>query len=174
MTEWYRDMTDVFVKTYPTPKQTANSFRSKWLNFANLHNNFTIRIAMKYGQVIIYQRAWRFKKQKRNYFIIKLLMSNIYRSLYVHETSLWSQLLADCLKATKRINKSFRLFLKIRGQFHLHFMSSFYARRAQKPKKDSQLKQLFLLLGSAGVRAARKHVDEIDPCFPIHCHCLRS
>ena len=31
------------------------------------------------------------------------------------------------------------------------------------PKKDSQLKQLFAFLGSAGVKAAQKHVDEIDP-----------
>ena len=29
-------------------------------------------------------------------------------------------------------------------------------------KKDSQLKQLFALLGSAEVKAARKHSDEID------------
>ena len=37
--------------------------------------------------------------------------------------------------------------------------------RTQIPKaqKDSQLKQLFALSGSAGVKAARKHVDEIDP-----------
>ena len=30
-------------------------------------------------------------------------------------------------------------------------------------KKDIQLKQLFLLSGSACVKAARKHVDKIDP-----------
>ena len=34
-----------------------------------------------------------------------------------------------------------------------------------KAQKDSQLKQLFALLGSARVKAARKHVDEIDPWF---------
>ena len=50
-----------------------------------------------------------------------------------------------------------------RGQFHQHFRSSFYARRSQKRKKDSQLKLLFALLGSASVKAARKLVDEIDP-----------
>ena len=49
------------------------------------------------------------------------------------------------------------------GQFHHHFMSSFYVRRAQKCIKDSQLKQLFALLGSGHVKAACKHVDEIDP-----------
>ena len=38
-----------------------------------------------------------------------------------------------------------------------------YARRSQKRQKDSQVKQLFALLGSACVKAARKHVDEIDP-----------
>ena len=30
-------------------------------------------------------------------------------------------------------------------------------------KKDSQVKQLFALLGSAHVKSARKHLDEIDP-----------
>ena len=36
---------------------------------------------------------------------------------------------------------------------------------AQSPKaqKDGQLKQLFAVLGSAWVKAARKPVDEIDP-----------
>ena len=45
-------------------------------------------------------------------------------------------------------------------------MHSFYGRKPQKHKKDSQIKQLFALfalLGSEGVKAARKHVDEIDP-----------
>ena len=32
-----------------------------------------------------------------------------------------------------------------------------------KAQKDSQLKQLFALLGPMGVKAARKHIDEIDP-----------
>ena len=36
-------------------------------------------------------------------------------------------------------------------------------RRSQKRKKDSQVKQLFGLLGSVWVKAARKHADEIDP-----------
>ena len=48
------------------------------------------------------------------------------------------------------------------GQFHEHFTSSFYARRSQKGQKDSQVKQLFALLGSACVKDVRKHVDEID------------
>ena len=42
-------------------------------------------------------------------------------------------------------------------------MSSFYTRRSQKRQKDSQVKQLFAILGSAWVKAARKHVDKIDP-----------
>ena len=33
----------------------------------------------------------------------------------------------------------------------------------QKSKKGSQLKQLFVLLGSVGVKAPHKLVDEIDP-----------
>ena len=63
------------------------------------------------------------------------------------------------------------------GQFHQHFTSSLYARRSQKHKKDSQFKQLLGLLGSACVKAANKHVDEIDPrCvfLPLHCHITRA
>ena len=32
-----------------------------------------------------------------------------------------------------------------------------------KAQNDSQVKQLFALLGSLGVKAAHKHIDEIDP-----------
>ena len=53
-----------------------------------------------------------------------------------------------------------------RGQFHQHFKCSFYAQRSQKCKHDSQFKQLFALLGSAGIKAASKHIDEIDPRSP--------
>ena len=52
---------------------------------------------------------------------------------------------------------------EIWGQFHQQFTSSFYACRSQKCKKDSQLKKLFALLGSACIKAALKHLDEIDP-----------
>ena len=52
---------------------------------------------------------------------------------------------------------------EIWGQFQQHFTSSFYSRRSQKRKKDSQVKQLLALLGSARVKAAHIHVDEIDP-----------
>ena len=51
----------------------------------------------------------------------------------------------------------------ISPSFHHHFTCSFYTSRSQKHKKDSQVKQLFVLSGSAGVKAARKHIDEIDP-----------
>ena len=48
------------------------------------------------------------------------------------------------------------------GQFHQLFTSSFYTRRSQK-HKNSQVKQLFALSGSALVKAACNHVGEIDP-----------
>ena len=42
-------------------------------------------------------------------------------------------------------------------------------KRSHKCKKDSQLKQLFPLSGSAHIKAARKHVDEIDPrCIKLN------
>ena len=49
------------------------------------------------------------------------------------------------------------------GLCHQHFMRNFYVGRSHKRKKDSQLKQLFALLGYAGVKAAHKHIDEIEP-----------
>ena len=51
----------------------------------------------------------------------------------------------------------------IKGQFHHHFMSSFYARRSCNRKKDSQIMQLFVLLEPAHIKAVRKHIVEIDP-----------
>ena len=62
--------------------------------------------------------------------------------------------------------KIFSIFLSklyTKCQCHQHFTCSFYLRRSQKRKNNSQLKQFFALLGSAGVKIARKHVDEIDP-----------
>ena len=64
-------------------------------------------------------------------------------------------------------------------QFHQNFMS-FYVRRSQKRKKDTQLKQLFALSGSACVKAVSKHVGEIDDwskshagyCIPLIIHTL--
>ena len=35
--------------------------------------------------------------------------------------------------------------------------------RSQKHKKDSQIKQIFVLVGSARRKAEHKHVDEIGP-----------
>ena len=42
--------------------------------------------------------------------------------------------------------------------------------QSQKVQKDSQLMQLFALLGSACMKTACKHVDEIDPWFQLHQH----
>ena len=36
-----------------------------------------------------------------------------------------------------------------------------------KAQKDSQVNQLFALLGSVGIKAACKHIDEIDPKIPL-------
>ena len=67
-------------------------------------------------------------------------------------TSFFPQSLRNCIGVTL-----------IWGQFHHHFTSSFYVRRSQKCIKDSQVKQIVVLLGSACIKAAHKHVDEIDP-----------
>jgi len=49
-------------------------------------------------------------------------------------------------------------------QFHQCFMSSFCMRGAQKHVRDSQVVNLFTLLGSARTKAVRNYVGEIDPC----------
>ena len=46
-------------------------------------------------------------------------------------------------------------------------MYSFYARGAQKRKKDSQVISLFMLLGSKSVKAEPKYVGEIEPVYFI-------
>ena len=48
-------------------------------------------------------------------------------------------------------------------QIQQHFLSSFYPK---SEKKTSQVKQLFALLGSACMKAVRKHIDEIHTSPP--------
>jgi hypothetical protein len=43
-------------------------------------------------------------------------------------------------------------------------MRSFYARRSQKRKKDSQAISLFCAFGICRCKSCSKNVDEIDPC----------
>ena len=63
----------------------------------------------------------------------------------------------------KKIFQTTLLLAENWGQFHQHSKSSFYACRPQKRQKDSLVKELFALLGSAYAKAKRKFVDEIDP-----------
>jgi len=50
-----------------------------------------------------------------------------------------------------------------RIQFHQHSTSSFYARRHQKRKKNCQVNQLFVLLGSASVKASHRMLVKLTP-----------
>ena len=54
-------------------------------------------------------------------------------------------------------------------QFHQNFTCNFFSHRSQKCKKDSQLKQLFALLGSVQVKAGHKHIDEIETWMSTSC-----
>ena len=54
----------------------------------------------------------------------------------------------DCFYGLFFVDQSNLQSWGIRGQFHQHFTSSFYSQRFQKRKKDSQVKLLFVLLGS--------------------------
>ena len=53
------------------------------------------------------------------------------------------------------------------GCSRVNFTNFFYEQllllQTPKVQRDSQLKKLFALLGSASVKAASKHDDEIDP-----------
>ena len=50
-----------------------------------------------------------------------------------------------------------------RGQFHRRVYPQLLPAQIPKVQKVSQVKHLFGLLGSAHLKAVRKHIDEIDP-----------
>ena len=52
--------------------------------------------------------------------------------------------------------------IDLMSQFHQHANVQLLLAQIPKAQKDSQLMQLFALLGCAGVKAASKHVDEMD------------
>jgi len=54
------------------------------------------------------------------------------------------------------------------------FTRSFYAHRSQKHKLTDDLTAFFALLGSTRVKAARKHVVEIDPFCQFQQHFMSS
>ena len=71
--------------------------------------------------------------------------------------------------------KSFQLiFLRVQGSISPSFNEQLLRTKIPKAQKDSQIKQLFALLGPACVQAAPKHVDEIDPsCSTCEQKCRR-
>ena len=70
----------------------------------------------------------------------------------------------SCISWAKIWIASFRSALNAsKGQFHPRVCTQLLRMQIPKAQKYSQLKQLFTLLGSASIKAARKHVDEIDP-----------
>ncbi len=71
---------------------------------------------------------------------------------------------------------SWKLFkLSFRGQFHQHFMSSFYPHTDPiSAKRQWWLHCLFVLLGSVHVKAWCKLVGEINPWRQFHQHLMHS
>ena len=59
-------------------------------------------------------------------------------------------------------------------QFHQHVNEQLLCSQIPKAQKDRQVKQLFVLSGSARVKAERKNNDEIDPCYLSHFCALLS
>jgi len=66
----------------------------------------------------------------------------------------------------KKLNKFKSGKCTYRCQFHQRFTQSFYEGRSQKCKNDSQVIGHFALFGSTHIKAAHKHVGEIDPLYP--------
>ena len=54
-------------------------------------------------------------------------------------------------------------FLQHLGQFYQRVYLQLLCVQIPKAQKDSQFKQLFALLGSVHIKAARKRDDEIEP-----------
>ena len=69
----------------------------------------------------------------------------------------------------KKINRLARIYTP-RVNFTNILWAAFKLADPKSAKNESQLKQLFVLLGSARIKAARKHVDEIGPCPGLHKH----
>jgi len=60
--------------------------------------------------------------------------------------------------------------LRILGQFHQHFVRSFHTRKSQKCKKILTTWLNFYVFGSGNIKAAGKHVGEINSCSQFHQH----
>jgi hypothetical protein len=73
------------------------------------------------------------------------------------------------INTTGKSDRSKEQYLDWQCQFHKHFMSSFYNCRSPKYKKILTTSLNFTLLGSMRVKlkAARKHVGEIEKCFKL-------
>ncbi len=56
-------------------------------------------------------------------------------------------------------------FTRLRGQFHQHLMSSFYAQRSQQRKKYSQAICLFCIFGTYVCKSCLQNVDKIHTRF---------
>ena len=106
----------------------------------------------------------------RNDYILALASANAHQERYFkHDLQVKSGGRPSMTAHHRSASHLFSLNSSIRGQFHQHFTSSFYTCRSQKRQRDSQVKQLFALLGSVSVKAAHKHVDEVDPYCVKYC-----
>ena len=72
---------------------------------------------------------------------------NILINMYgAYDAALLSPLTFSALVKDLADQASSKLLTTTRGQFHQHFTCRFFTLRSKKRKKDSQLKQLFVLL----------------------------
>ena len=59
---------------------------------------------------------------------------------------------------------------RVLGSISPTFYEQLLRTQIPKVKKDSQIKQLFALLGPAWVKGTLKHIDEIYPWLPLRSH----
>ena len=78
--------------------------------------------------------------------------------------------MSKCLFRCQNANET----VTLSHQFHQHVNKQLLRSQIPKAQKDCQVKQLFVLSGSARVKAERKNNDEIDPCYLSHFSALLS
>jgi len=110
------------------------------------------------------------KKRWTSTLLLMLKLLTV-RRLYIFKTTIrpswWPRTALSLLRLETFIRIRSLLAGKsiIRYQFHQRSTYSFYTRGAQKRKKDSQVISLFMLSGSASVKAECKYVVEIEPRY---------
>ena len=131
---------------------TLIAFASRWSAWNNAANN--VLLALSVGNIFLCPNRWKLMSylgtfsSTRSFKIYSKIRVQFF-SPNIH-TYFWDRYK---LKEVWRTDVKLGQKKMTWGQFHQHFTSSFYMCRAQKHRKDGQLKQLFALSGSACIKS---------------------